>query len=164
MTELLDALAAQSGPGVIVIGTGADYIADIVKAVRRRGVRVPIIAAGGAGHEGYLQNFIEEPEEKKNPGFFTENLYASPPLIFDSAGTAAQTFAAAYTALAETSPSWVAAGAHDAARMLINALGSGGDPEPSGQQGCRSRKGAGCASRHQQPEDRRGGLDGPAVL
>jgi branched-chain amino acid transport system substrate-binding protein len=123
MTELLDALAAQSGPGVIVIGTGADYIAEIVKAVRRSGVSVPIIAAGGAGHEGYLQNFIEEPEEKKNPGFFTENLYASPPLIFDSAGTAAQTFAAAYAALAQTSPSWVAAGAHDAARMLINALG-----------------------------------------
>ena len=121
VTELL--LAAQSGPGVIVIGTGADYIADIVKAVRRGGVKVPIIAAGGAGSEGYLQNFAEEPEEKQNPGFFTENLYASPPVIFDSAGTAAQTFATAYAARAGTSPSWVAAGAHDAARMLTDALG-----------------------------------------
>ena len=106
---LLDARAGQFGPGVIVIGTGADYIADIVKAVRRGGVKAPIIAAGGAGHEGYLQNFVEEPEEKQNPGFFTENLYASPPLIFDSAGTVAQTFAAAYTTLAGASPSWVAA-------------------------------------------------------
>ena len=111
MTELLDARAGQSGPDVIVIGTGADYIADIVKAVRRGGVKAPIIAAGGAGHEGYLQNFVEEPEEKQNPGFFTENLNALPPLIFDSAGTTAQTFAAAYTTLAGTSPSWVAAGA-----------------------------------------------------
>ena len=123
VTELLDARAGQSGPDVIVIGTGADYIADIVKAVRRGGVKAPIIAAGGAGHEGYLQNFVEEPEEKQNPGFFTENLYASPPLIFDSAGTTAQTFAAAYTTLAGTSPSWVAAGAHDAARVLADALG-----------------------------------------
>jgi ABC-type branched-subunit amino acid transport system substrate-binding protein len=123
VTELLDVLAGQSGPGVIVIGTGADYIADIVKAVRRGGAKAPIIAAGGAGHEGYLQNFAEEPEEKQNPGFFTENLYASPPLIFDSAGTAAQTFAAAYTAMAGTPPSWIAAGAHDAARILIDALG-----------------------------------------
>jgi ABC-type branched-subunit amino acid transport system substrate-binding protein len=123
VTGLLDALVGQSAPGVIVIGTGADYIADIVKAVRREGVKAPIIAAGGAGHEGYLQNFAEEPEEKQNPGFFTENLYASPPLIFDSAGPAAQTFAAAYTAVAGTSPSWVAAGAHDAASVLIDALG-----------------------------------------
>ena len=123
VTELLDARAGQSGPDVIVIGTGADYIADIVKAVRRGGVKAPIIAAGGAGHEGYLQNFVEEPEEKQNPGFFTENLYASPPLIFDSAGTTAQTFAAAYTTSAGTSPSWVAAGAHDAARVLADALG-----------------------------------------
>ena len=45
VTELLDARAGQSGPGVIVIGTGADYIADIVKAVRRGGVKAPIIAA-----------------------------------------------------------------------------------------------------------------------
>src|SRR4029077_13358870 len=75
VTELLDALAGQSEPGVIVIGTGADYIADIVKAVRRVGAKAPIIAAGGAGHEGYLRNFVEEPEEKQNPGFFTENLY-----------------------------------------------------------------------------------------
>jgi len=121
--ELPDALAGQSGPGVIVIGTGADYIAAIVKAVRRGGARAPIISAGGAGHEGYLQNFVEEPEEKQNPGFFSEKLYASPPLIFDSAGTAAQTFAATFAELAGTSPSWVAAGAYDAARILIDALG-----------------------------------------
>ena len=123
VTKLPDGVAGQSGQDVIVIGAGADYIAEIVKAVRRSGVKTPIIAAGGAGHEGYLQNFAGEPEEKQNPGFFTENLYATPPLIFDSAGTTAQTFALAYTALAGTSPSWVAAGAHDAARMLIDALG-----------------------------------------
>jgi ABC-type branched-subunit amino acid transport system substrate-binding protein len=122
-TELRDALMGQSTSGVIVIGTGADYIADIVKAVRREGVKAPIIAAGGAGHEGYLQNFSEEPEEKQNPGFFTENLYASAPLIFDSAGTAAQSFAAAYTELTGTPPSWVAAGARDAAMVLADALG-----------------------------------------
>ena len=164
MSELLDALAGQSAPGVIVIGTGADYIADIVKAVRRHGVKAPIIAAGGAGHEGYLHNFVEEPEEKQNPGFFTENLYASPPLIFDSAGTAAQTFAAAYTALAGTPPSWVAAGAHDAANGAGRCLGSGRHPEPPRQQGRRSREGAGRAGRHKQPEDGRRGLNGPAVL
>ena len=120
-SEMLDARASETG--VVVIGTGADFIAGIVKAVRRSGVKAPIIAAGGAGHEGYLQNFIGEPEEKQNPGFFTRNLYASPPLIFDSAGPTAQSFAATYSARAGTSPSWVAAGAHDAARILIDALG-----------------------------------------
>src|SRR5258707_2447903 len=58
VTQLHDALVGQSAPGVIVIGTGADYIADIVKAVRRAGVKAPIIAAGGAGHEGFLQKFF----------------------------------------------------------------------------------------------------------
>ena len=121
MTELLDALAGQSELGVIVIGTGADYIAEIVKAVRRSSIKAPIIAAGGAGHEGYLQNFADEPEEKRNPGFFTENLYASSPLIFDSAGTTAQTFAAGYTALAGTPPSWVAVSGPSARSRARNA-------------------------------------------
>src|SRR5258707_11108142 len=130
VTELLDARAGQSAPGVIVIGTGADYIADIVKAVRRGGVKAPIIAAGGAGHEGYLQNFSEEPEEKQNPGFFTENLYASAPLIFDSAGTAAQTFSAAYTALAVKPPSWDSGGPQPAPRGLVGALRPPGTLNP----------------------------------
>ena len=45
-SELRDALASQSGPGVIVIGMGADYIAHVVKVVRRSGVKAPIVAGG----------------------------------------------------------------------------------------------------------------------
>ena len=39
MDEALDAAAQEPGPGVIVIGAAADYIADIVKALRRRGIK-----------------------------------------------------------------------------------------------------------------------------
>jgi hypothetical protein len=69
-----------------------------------------------------LQNFVNEPEEKAHQGFFTENLYAASSLIFDSAGGAAQVFAADYMAKAGTSPSWVGGGAYDAARLMIGAL------------------------------------------
>jgi branched-chain amino acid transport system substrate-binding protein len=69
-----------------------------------------------------LKYFANEPEEKTRPGFFSENLYAASSLIFDSAGVAAQAFAADYKAKAETSPSWVAGGAYEAARLMIEAL------------------------------------------
>ena len=69
-----------------------------------------------------MQNFANEPEEKAHPGFFSENLYAASSLIFDSAGVAAQVFAADYNAKAGASPSWVGGGAYDAARLMINAL------------------------------------------
>src|SRR6516225_8220076 len=122
MDEALDAAAQEPGPGVIVIGAAADYIADIVKALRRRGIKGTIITTQGAARESYLNNFVNEPEEKKRSGFFSENLYAASSLMFDSAGVAAQVFAADYKAKAGTSPSWVAGGAYDAARLMIDAL------------------------------------------
>ena len=122
MDEALDAAAQEPGPGIIVIGAAADYIADIVKALRRRGIKGTIITTQGAARESYLKNFVDEPEEKTRPGFFSENLYAASSLIFDSAGVAAQVFAADYNAKAGTSPSWVGGGAYDAARLMIDAL------------------------------------------
>ncbi|OPY95389.1 hypothetical protein A5906_08805 [Bradyrhizobium sacchari] len=122
MDEALDAAVQEPGPGVIVVGAAADHIADIVKALRRRGIKGTIITTQGAGRESYLRNFVNEPEEKARPGFFTENLYAASSLIFDSAGVAAQAFAADYKARAGTSPSWVGGGSYDAARLMIDAL------------------------------------------
>src|SRR6266404_3566646 len=96
MDEALDAAAQEPGPGIIVVGAATDFVADIVKALRRRGIKGTIIASQGAARESYLQNFVNEPEEKAHPGFFSENLYAASSLIFDSAGVAAQAFAADY--------------------------------------------------------------------
>src|SRR5260370_17453461 len=90
MDEALDAAAQEPGPGVIVIGAAADFVADIVKALRRRGIKGTIIASQGAARESYLQNFVNEPEEKAHPGFFSENLYAASSLILDSPALAPQ--------------------------------------------------------------------------
>ena len=122
MDGTLDAAAQEPGPGVIVVGAAPDFSPDIVKALRRHGIKGTIIASQGAARESYLQNFANEPEEKAHPGFFSENLYAASSLMFDSAGVAAQAFAADYKAKAGTSPSWVAGGAYDAARLMIDAL------------------------------------------
>jgi Periplasmic binding protein len=67
MDEALEA-AQEPGPGIIVIGAATDFSADIVKALRRRGVKATIITPQGAAREGYLQNFANEPEEKARPG------------------------------------------------------------------------------------------------
>ena len=122
MDGALEAAAQEPGPGVIVVGAAPDFSPDIIKALRRHGIKGTIIASQGAARESYLQNFANEPEEKSHPGFFSENLYAASSLMFDSAGVAAQAFAVDYKAKAGTSPSWVAGGAYDAARLMIDAL------------------------------------------
>src|SRR5258705_12931132 len=51
MDEALDAAAQEPGPGVIVIGAAADFVADIVKAPRRPGINGPLNGTHGAARQ-----------------------------------------------------------------------------------------------------------------
>ena len=158
---MLAALDHDAGPGVIVVAAGADSIADIVKALRRHQIAGTIIVPQGAAREDYLRNFADEPEEKAHPGFFSDSLYAAAPIIFDSAGQQAQAFAGAFTKVAGTAPSWVAAGAHDAAHLMIAALERSGIAQRSdGTAADRERVRAALAA-IDDPETAVAGLTGP---
>jgi ABC-type branched-subunit amino acid transport system substrate-binding protein len=115
-------LAQAPVNGIIVIGTGEDSLPDVLMAIRRQGIKSLVIAAAGAGHEEFLRTFDDEPEELRQPGFFSQNLYAVAPLIFDSAGTKAQAFGAAYLRKTGWTPGWIAASAYEAARIMVEAL------------------------------------------
>src|SRR5258708_9578018 len=68
VTELLDARAGQSGPRVIAIRTGADYLADIVKAGRRGGVKAPLTPSGRPRPAGSMSNFFLAAGGESNHG------------------------------------------------------------------------------------------------
>src|SRR3954470_11775520 len=122
VSAAVDAVADGPEPGMIVIGTAVDSAPEVLKATRRRGIKAPVMALAGAGTEGFLRNLATEPEEKKQSGFFSNNLYAAMPVIFDGLGAAAQAFAAEYTRVSGSSPGWVGARAYDTARLMVEAL------------------------------------------
>src|SRR3954464_5625486 len=119
---MVDAVAGGPEPGIIVIGTAVDSAPEVLKATRRRGIKAPVMALAGAGTQGFLRNLQTEPEEKEHPGFFSDNLYAATPVIFDGLGAAAQAFAAEYARVSGSAPGWVGARAYDTARLMIEAL------------------------------------------
>src|SRR3954468_11138194 len=47
--EMVEMLAKEPEPGIIVLGTASPALADLIMVLRRRGLAAPIIAAGGAG-------------------------------------------------------------------------------------------------------------------
>src|SRR3954452_21340166 len=122
VSAAVDAVADGPEPGMIVIGTAVDSAPEVLKATRRRGIKAPVMALAGAGTEGFLRNLQTEPEEKEHPGFFSDNLYAATPVIFDGLGATAQAFAAEYARVSGSAPGWVGARAYDTARLLIEAL------------------------------------------
>jgi branched-chain amino acid transport system substrate-binding protein len=122
LDDAVEQLAKLPNPGIVVIGAGADTMPNVVKAVRRHGISARIISAANTGNEELVEAFAIEPEERRHPGFFTENLYVAAPLIFDSTGPEASEFGEAYAKASGKRPSWIGAGAYDAAHMMVEAL------------------------------------------
>ena len=54
MQAAVEAVANDTQPGIIVIGASAEYIREVLKALRRRGVAATVVTTAGAGSEGFF--------------------------------------------------------------------------------------------------------------
>lgn len=119
---LADQLAREPEPRIIVLGLDADDTAATLKAIRRRGIRSMIILSSSAATDDFIQQFATEPEEKDEPGFFTDNLFGIAPVILDNTGLFGQGLASGYQSGTGKRAGWYAAGAENAARVLVAAI------------------------------------------
>jgi branched-chain amino acid transport system substrate-binding protein len=119
--DIAESLAQEPEPRIIVLAVSINQSPYLIKAIRRRGIRT-IIVALYAGTDDYLQNFAKEPEERDTPGFFSDNLFTTAPVIFDTIGSLGQEFAERYAAVRGKRPSWWGAKSNDGMRLLVEAL------------------------------------------
>ena len=119
--EIAESLAQEPEPRIIVLAVSINQSPYLVKAIRRRGIRT-ILVALYAGTDDYLQNFATEPEERDTPGFFSDNLFTTAAVIFDTIGSLGQEFAEGYSAATGKRPSWWGAKSNDGVRLLVAAL------------------------------------------
>ncbi len=117
-----DRVAQELDPRIIVIGAAPEGVDAVLKALRRRGVRAMVFAAGGSASDGFAKGLLAQPEEHDMPGFFTDNFFVASSIIFDSAGSDAQNFALRYRRAYDSVPSYVGAQATDGMRVVIEAM------------------------------------------
>jgi branched-chain amino acid transport system substrate-binding protein len=117
-----DRLAGEPEPRIIVLGTAPDVTTAALKAIRRRGIRSLLILSSSSAADSFAEQFTAEPEEKDEPGFFLDNVYAIAPIILDSTGELGQAFATAYRKSTGERAGWIGAAAEDSARVLVEAL------------------------------------------
>jgi len=122
--SIVDALAADPDPGIVVLCLQQEDARDLLLALRRAGLSLPLIGGDALGEEGFAELFANEPEEADRPGYFTDGLYAAAPLIYDAVGGDALAFARLYRDTYGDWPSWQAAKMYDAATMAFDALSS----------------------------------------
>ena len=109
--------------GLIFITTQKTQAKDLIIALRRKGIQNQILGGDTLGGTLFSQILSNEPEEQNQPGYFTDNIHASSPIIFDSAGKDAQEFFTAYKKeYKNLEPTWIAASSYDAAHVFVEAI------------------------------------------
>ena len=121
--SIVDELAADPNPGLVYFSMRAEEIGEaLLVEMRRRGLNPPILLAQPLSREEFARRFDRYPEEQQNPGFFTNGIYATSPLLFDSGSIDAQEFGLRYKALYGNLPSYVGTKFYEAAILGVEAI------------------------------------------
>lgn len=132
LEQIVTELKASPDAGVIFLSTHNVEGATLVRLIRDQGIQNLIMTPDDFATQGFLNWFQDLPQERRNPGYYTNGIYVTSPLIFDTANELAQQFRVDYYAKYEEFPDWQAAFAYDAALVIIEAInqtGVQGGPE-----------------------------------
>lgn len=119
---LVASAAAEIGQRPVVLAMLDVEGAKILPLLRRAGVKGPYLGGDAFGVESFNSAFAGLPEEKKQPGYFCDNLYGITPMLLDSANAEMLSFADRFKARFGHYPGWVAVAGYDAARAAVEAI------------------------------------------
>jgi potassium-dependent mechanosensitive channel len=112
----------QKPAGAILLAVQASEAVKLVKLIKDAGIQNPIVGGSSFSEQTFVSGFDKFPEEKANPGHYTNDIYVATPLIFDTANQQAQTFKDNYQHFTGNEPDWSAAYAYDSAMVLVEAM------------------------------------------
>lgn len=119
---IISSFQEQDDPGTIFLATTETHGYEFLLNLRRAGFSMPVLGSETMGSSEFAKRFANEPEERATRGFFTKDMYAVSPLIYDSVGADALRFEAWYTEEYGVAPSWRPARTWDAVSALAIAL------------------------------------------
>jgi ABC-type branched-subunit amino acid transport system substrate-binding protein len=117
------ARSAASDPAqpAIVLGSVSDN-KPILAALRRQGAKGPILGTNTMAGDFFSATFADEAEEHARSGFFTNGVYATTPILFDSTNAETLAFVQRFRARFGKEPSYAAALGYEAMRLAIAAV------------------------------------------
>lgn len=114
-------IKTQAPDTFIFLAMFANEGAQVVRALKDSSIKNPIVVPA-AFSSGFVDEFNELPKEKMSRGYYTDDIYISTPLIFDTANSQAQKFKQDYDKQYKENADVRAAFAYDAAMLLVKAI------------------------------------------
>ena len=112
--------------GLIFLATHATEGVKLVRLIKDAGIQNPVMTPDAFASESFQRGFSKFPNEITNPDYYTNGIFTTTPLIFDTANAQAQYFKESYIETYGENPDWRAAFAYDSTMILIHAIKTSG--------------------------------------
>ena len=125
------ALQRDPRPGALFVGLQDHEAAKLVRLIRDAGVDLTVVGGDALGSENFPRRFKDISLAKRNPGHYTDGIYATTFFIRDIGNFKAQQFNHAFKRRFGREPDQLAATSYDAAAIAVEAIKRakpGGDP------------------------------------
>lgn len=126
MEERIDAIVADlkliDNLGTIFLAAHATEGVSIVQKVRDAGLTSYIITPDSFASKSFQEGFNDLPKEATRIGHYTNGIYVTTPLIFDTANEKAQIFREKFSKAFLEEPDWTSAFSYDSAMLLVRAI------------------------------------------
>ena len=122
LQQVVDDIKSKQNTDPIFLATHATEGVKFIKLMKDAGIKNPVIAPNAFATQSFQKGFENSPKEKALPGYYTDGIYVTTPLIFDTANEKAQEFREAYRARYNEEPDWHAAYSYDTAMLICTAL------------------------------------------
>ena len=125
MKEIIKDLKSQNDKNMILLAMSGANGAQFLKLLKDEGITNQIIAPDSFASSGFLKSLSESKKESENPGYYSNGLYVTTPLIFDNANQKAQYFKEVYVKTFKSDPDWRAVYAYDSVMLLLEGVKDG---------------------------------------
>lgn len=121
--RIIAEIRAEQEVGPIFFATSSTDCGRVISGFRYPGTDYPIIGPDSLAVPGFIHQFNSSSEEQRNPGYYTNGIYAVSPFISYLADQPnARYFREKFVRKYGREPTWVAAAYYDAMLVALNAL------------------------------------------
>ena len=122
LEQIVNELQYKEDAGAIFLATHAAEGGRLVRKMKDRLVRNPIMAPDAFASESFQNSFNKFPKEKSSPGYYTDGIYVTTPWTSDITNEKGMQFQEDYEAKYDEEPGWHAAFAYDTAMVVVEAI------------------------------------------
>jgi len=122
LESIVRQLKHKKNAGIVFLATHATEGAKLLQLIKKYHIENPILAPDSFTSKSFRHSVSQLPKEKENPGYYTNGLYVTTPMIIDMLNEKGQLFKHEFENTFHEAPDWHAAFAYDTISLLVGAM------------------------------------------